>query len=123
MGHTGYLLHKATLPKPENVSALPNTYRQPKGGNQNEDTKKHVPNERTEQNSKKKGAYKMEISYPVDADFKTLVIRILNELRRRVDELSENFNKEMGNIKMETENIKKYQVEMKDTLTKTKKSL
>ena len=66
---------------------------------------------------------KMQISNLLDTEFKTLVIRMLNECRGRVDELSENFNKEMGNIKMETENIKKYQVEMKDTLTKTKKSL
>ena len=31
----------------------------------------------------------------------TLVIRMFNEPRGRVDELSENFNKEIGNIKME----------------------
>ena len=32
---------------------------------------------------------------------------MFNELRGRVDELSENFNKEIGNVKMEIENIKK----------------
>ena len=37
----------------------------------------------------------MEASNLSDAEFKTLVIRMLNELRRRVDELSENFNKEI----------------------------
>ena len=31
----------------------------------------------------------------------------INELKGRVDELSENFNKEIGNIKMEKENIKR----------------
>ena len=32
-----------------------------------------------------------------DAEFKTLVIRMLSELRGRADELSENFNKDIGN--------------------------
>ena len=35
-----------------------------------------------------------------------LVIRMFNELRERVDELNNNFNKEIGNIKMELENKK-----------------
>ena len=38
----------------------------------------------------------------VDAEFKTLVIRMLTDL-------SENFNKEIGNIKMGIENLKKNQ--------------
>ena len=50
---------------------------------------------------------KMETSNLPDADFKILVIRMLNELRGRIQELSENFNKEIGNIKIEIENIKK----------------
>ena len=36
---------------------------------------------------------KMETSKLQDAELKTLVVRMLNELRGRVDELSENFNK------------------------------
>ena len=44
---------------------------------------------------------KMETSNLSDVELKTLVIRILNELRGRVDELSENFNEEIENIKME----------------------
>ena len=35
----------------------------------------------------------VEISNPPDAEVKMLVIRILSELRGRVGELSENFNK------------------------------
>ena len=50
---------------------------------------------------------KMETSNLPDADFKILVIRMLNELRGRIQELSENFNKEIGNIKIEIKNIKK----------------
>ena len=40
---------------------------------------------------------KMEMSNLLDVEFKTLVIKMLNELRRRVGELSENFNKGIGN--------------------------
>ena len=47
---------------------------------------------------------KVEMSNLKDAEFKTLVIRMLNELKGRVDELSVNFNREVENIKMEMEN-------------------
>ena len=50
----------------------------------------------------------METSNLPDTEFKTLIIRMLSELRRRVEELSENINKEIINAKMELENIKKY---------------
>ena len=42
---------------------------------------------------------KMETSFLPDTEFKTLAIKMLNEL-------SKNFNKEIENIKKETENIK-----------------
>lgn len=48
---------------------------------------------------------KMETNNLRDAEFKTFVIRILNELRERVNEFSEIFNKERENIKMEMTNI------------------
>ena len=38
---------------------------------------------------------KMEISNIPVAEFKTQVIKMLKELREKVDELSENFNKEI----------------------------
>ena len=46
---------------------------------------------------------KMEVSNLPDKDFKVMVIKMLIELGRRIDEHSENFNKEM-------ENIRKYQI-------------
>ena len=49
----------------------------------------------------------METRILPDAEFKTLVIRMLNEFRGRVDELSENFNKEIGTIKTKVEKHKK----------------
>ena len=45
----------------------------------------------------------METSNLLDAEWKTLVIRMLSELRGRVDELSENFN----NIKKDMKTIKR----------------
>ena len=50
---------------------------------------------------------KMETRKLLDTEFKTLVIRMFNKLRGRIDELSENPNKETGNIKVEVEIIKK----------------
>ena len=45
---------------------------------------------------------KMKTSNLTDAEFKTLVISMLGKLRGRIDQLSENFNKKIENIKMET---------------------
>ena len=59
----------------------------------------------------------METFNLLNSEFKTLVLRMLNKLRGRVDELSENFNKEIGNIKTKLENIKKNQTKMKNKLT------
>ena len=57
----------------------------------------------------------MEASSLPDAEFKTLVIRMLNELKGRLEELGENFNKEV-------ENIKENQSEMNE-ITKMKTTL
>ena len=65
----------------------------------------------------------MEICNPQGAEFKTLVIRMLNELRGRVNELCESFNKEIGNIKIEIQNIKKNQSEMETAITEMKNTL
>ena len=62
-------------------------------------------------------------SHLTDAEFKTLLIKMLNELRRSVGEFSENFNKEIQNIKMKMEIIKGKQSEMRNTLSETKSIL
>ena len=54
LGPIECLLHKAMLPRPGDIAALPNIEKQTQGGCQNEETKKHGPNERTEQNSQKR---------------------------------------------------------------------
>ena len=43
----------------------------------------------------------METSNLPNAEFKTLIIRMLSEFRGTEDELSENFNKEIRNTKIE----------------------
>ena len=55
---------------------------------------------KTQEKALEKELNKMEISNLLDMEFKTLVIRMLNELTGRIDQLNENFNKETGNIKM-----------------------
>ena len=54
-----------------------------------------------------------EMSNLPDREFKLRVLRMLTDLGRRIDELSENVNKEM-------EDIKKNQSEMKNTIMKWK---
>ena len=56
-----------------------------------------------EQGKKKPGEKTNEkLSNLLDKVFKALVLRILTELGKRIDEHSENFNKELENIKKET---------------------
>ena len=56
-----------------------------------------------------------ESSNLTDAEFKTLVIKVLSELWGSVDKFSENFNQEIKNIKMQI--TKGIQSEMKNTLS------
>ena len=57
----------------------------------------------------------METSNLPNEEFRTLVIRMLTELRGRVGELSENFNKDIRN-KNEDRNYFFNELQMKDTL-------
>ena len=79
---------------------------------QNEEKEEYVPIQ--EQNkTPEKELNKMKINNLLDKEFKAMVIKMLTELRRRMDEHSENFNKEI-------ENIRKYQTEvtkLKNTIT------
>ena len=59
----------------------------------------------------------MEKRNLLDAEFKILIIKMPNECRGRVNELSENFNREIRNIKMELE---KNQSEIRNALTEIK---
>ena len=66
------------LPRHGVIVTLPNKQKQTQGGCQNEETKKHGLNERKE--LQKKELNKMEISNTSDAEFRTLIIRMLKEL-------------------------------------------
>ena len=105
------------LPRQGVIAALTNTEKQTQGGCQNEETKKHSPDERTECNSRK--ITKQNGDDLLDAEFKTGVIRVFNELSGRAGELREDFN----SIKKDIETIKENQSEMKDTLTEMKNNL
>lgn len=59
---------------------------------------------------------KMKKSNLPDAKLKTLVLRMLNDL-------SEKFNKDTGNIKIEVEHMKKNQSEVNNTITDMKYTL
>ena len=83
-------------------AALPNTQKQTRGGCQNQQTKKHGPNERTNQNSRKRANQNGDKQSPC---FKILVIRMLKEI-------SEDLN-----------SIRKIQSETKDTLMEIKDNL
>ena len=65
----------------------------------------------------------MESSNLTDAEFKTLVIKMLNELLGSIDTFSENFNKEIKYIKMEVKSKKGNQSEMKNTLSEMRSIL
>lgn len=54
-----------------------------------------------------------DISNPHNKKFKVLIIKVLKGLRKRMDEHSENFNKEF-------ENMKKNQTEVKNTINEIK---
>ena len=54
----------------------------------------------------------MDTDHLPDAEFRILVIRML-------DDLSKNFNNKTGNIKMEKENINKNQSEIRNTITES----
>ena len=62
----------------------------------------------------------MEASNLPKKEFKIMVIRMLNELRGRMDEHNENLNREIVSIKKDIETIKKKQTEMKNTITEMK---
>ena len=58
----------------------------------------------------------MEVSNLPNNQFKVMITKMLNELRRRMDEQSEKFNKEL-------ENMNKNKTEMKNILTEIKNTL
>ena len=75
----GHLLHQATVPRHRVIAALPNTWKQTQGGCQNEQTKKHGPNERRDQNFRKKATQNGD-KQSIRCRFQKTIIRLLKEL-------------------------------------------
>ena len=48
----------------------------------------------------------MEAINLLDAEFKALVLKMLNKVRGRIDDFSENINKEIGSVKKEMKSVK-----------------
>ena len=84
------------------MADLPNIQKQTQSFTQNEEKEEYVPIQ--EQNkTPEKELNKMKINNLLDKEFKEMVIKMLTELGRRMDDHSENFNKEI-------ENTRKYQI-------------
>ena len=86
-----------------------NTGRLPKQGDNKQTNKQIKMPQMKEQNitPNKKRTKQNEDNHLPDAEFKTMVPKMLKEHVERIDELSENFNKERRQINMEIENIKR----------------
>ena len=95
LGPIGHLLHQATLPRQGVIAALHNTQKQTQGGCQNEETKKHGPNERIEQNSRKRTKQNEDKLY-IRCKFKTLVIRMLKELSEDLKSIKKDLLRNKG---------------------------
>ena len=62
----------------------------------------------------------MEISNLPHKEFKVMVIKMLTDLRRGMEEHSENFNKEIENLKYNESELKNTITEMRNTLRESR---
>ena len=106
-GPIGCLLQKASSPRSGNIINTSKTQINP-----NEEdygyTEKYTPNEETRQNSRRK-ASKLETGKLPNKELKVRIMNMLNELLRRIE----------NKLRVLTENIKKNQTELKNTITIT----
>lgn len=65
---------------------------------ENNETKTHVSNKRPDKNPEME-LKEMDINYLADKEFKIIVIKMITEVRRTMHEHSDNFNKNMENIR------------------------
>ena len=68
-------------------------HRNEKRAKQNDGTEEYVANQRIRQKPQQKNLNETELSNLLNKEFKVMVINMLNEHGRRMDEHSENFNK------------------------------
>ena len=86
LGHKEQLLPKTTPSRLREIGIFPNTYRQTQRDRQNEKMEEYVPNQRTWQIPRKKDLNEMEISNLRNKEFKIMIITMLTDLRRRMEE-------------------------------------
>ena len=105
LGHTGHLLYKAIQPRLGDIANLlkhRNKNREATKMRKQRNMSQMKEQEKTPENE----LNEMKAMNLPDTEFKTLVIKMLNELLGSVDKLTENFNNEITNIKIEVEIIK-----------------
>ena len=93
---TGHLLHYTMLPRKRVIAAVPNLLylqKEIQGGCQNEETKKHGPNERTDQTPEKE-LNEMQTSNLSDAELKTLLISMLKEFSEDLNSMKKKSSQE-----------------------------
>ena len=98
------------------TAELPNIQRQ------NGETKKYALN-KEQTKSPEKELNETEATKILDAEFKIMIVRMLKDVRERMDDLSQNLNKETVNIKKDIETIKDNQSVIKNTISEMKEWL
>ena len=89
--------------KTEGDSHFTYTYRQTQRDRQSEETEVCVPDQRMWQTSRKKDLNEMEISKLPDKEFKIMILKMLIDLERRMEEHRENSTKKQTTRKTQTE--------------------
>ena len=82
--------------KTEGDSHFTYTYRQTQRDRQNEETEDCVPDQRMWQTSRKKDLNEMELSKLPDKEFKIMILKMLTDLGRRMEEHRENSTKKQN---------------------------
>lgn len=95
---TKQLLYKVNLRRPVQVADLPiHTDKHKEADKMRRPTNMFKTKEQDKLQEKKLN--EMKASNLLDIEVKTMIIRTFNKLRRRIDQFSENFEKEIVNIK------------------------
>ena len=98
LGPKGCLLHKATSPRLGNVTNLPNTRKKHRELGKMR-RQRSVFQTKEQDIMSEKELSEVEISNLPKKEFNAIIIKMLTELSKRMDEHSVNFNKELENIK------------------------
>ena len=84
---------------------------------------RNMPQMKQQEKTPENKLNEMEAGNIPETELKIIVIRMLGELIRRMDEHNENINRETVSINKDIETVKKNQTEMKNTITEMKNTL